>query len=103
MTSLTGPNWGTDKRLWPGLIARIQNWGSFLSNYPPPSLTLEFLGFRLNIPWTPVYVRPDWKVPYWSPRYLCIRWHLFRYDAYAREYIFISAMAKRVPIFEVMP
>ena len=63
---------------------------TFRSAVPPINLQLEFLGFRLNIPWT-------------GGRYLCIRMHVFRWDAYSKHYIFCSGMAKRVPATEVMP
>src|SRR5881227_1933741 len=79
-----GPNWGRDKRLCPRLTAWIQNLLTFRSAVPPFNLQLEFLGFRLNIPWT-------------GGRYLCIRMHVFRWDAYSKQYIFFSGMAKRVP------
>ena len=81
---------GSDKRVLGKFGAWIQNLATFKSQIPPISLTLEFLGFRLAIP-----LGPD--------KYLHIRAHIFRYDAYNQAYIFMSSMSKRVDTKQVMP
>lgn len=79
---MSGPYWGSDQRLFPKLTAWIQNLATFKSDVAPPRLILEFLGLRLNFPF--------------RGKYYCFRVHLWRYDVYAKAYIFFSAMFKAV-------
>lgn len=89
----TGPAWGTDKRTFPKLAAWLQNLATFKSAVPPPFFQVEFLGIRAGIP---LKVKGEWKV-------LHFRLHVFRWDSYAKIYIFMSCMLKRVGVHEVLP
>ena len=84
-----GPYWGKDKRFLPGITAWLQNLFTFASNTPPVVVTLEFLGLRVYFPF---------RGKYW-----CFRTHIFRYDYYAKAYIFFSGMFKAVGPLDVAP
>jgi hypothetical protein len=84
------PYEGSDPRVLGKFGAWIQRLATFKSSLPPLSITFELLGVRLN-------------VPIGRDRYLCLRAHIWRWDAYNRAYIFMSCMAKRVPATAVMP
>lgn len=76
-------NEGHDHRLFGRVTCFLQRLFSFKSNFTPITLVLETIGFRLILPW-------------FAGKRFMIRLHLFRYDFYAKEYIFFSAAVKRI-------
>jgi hypothetical protein len=87
---MSGPFWGTDKRVLPCVTAWLQNLATFASQVTPPFVQIEFLGLRIGIPWK-------------GGKVLLFRVHLWRYDYYAQAYIFFSSMLKRVNPRDVAP
>lgn len=86
---MPGPYWGKDTRLFPVVTAWLQNLATFKSTVGPPTVLLEFLGFRLYFPF---------RGKYW-----CFRIHIWRYDPYAKAYIFFSSMFKAVNLTDPRP